>query len=90
MKVYVRVKNPSFTPLPVRAKIFLKLPGGALYGPLLDLTTTLPALFDSGDVLWQSFTIPSVPLGFYGWVAELRNPTTNALISQDTWNWQLA
>jgi hypothetical protein len=88
MKVYVRVKNPG-TALPVRAKIFLKLPNGSLYGPLLDMTTTLPANYDSGDVLWKSFTIPNAPVGNYSWIAELRNPTTGALISQDIWNWQL-
>jgi len=89
MKVYVRVRNPGAA-LPVRAKIFLKLPDGTLYGPLLDMTTTIPAGYDSGNVLWQTFTIPSAPFGTYAWVAELRNPTTGALISQDTWNWQLS
>jgi len=89
MKVYVRVRNPG-PALPVRAKIFLKLPSNALYGPLLDMNTTLPANYDSGKVLWQTFTIPTVPLGNYAWIAELRNPSTNALISQSTWSWQLS
>jgi glutamyl endopeptidase len=89
MKVYVRVRNPGAA-LPVKARIFLKLPSSALYGPLLDMTVTLPAGYDSGNVLWESFTLPSAPLGNYAWIAELRNPTTNALISQDTWNWQLS
>jgi len=88
MKVYVRVRNPG-PPLPARAKIFLKLTDGTLYGPLLDMTVTIPSGFDSGNVLWKSFTLPSAPLGNYAWVAELRNPTTNAPISQDTWGWQL-
>ena len=88
MKVYVRVKNPGAA-LPVRALMYLKLPDGTLYGPLLDMTTTIPAGYDSGDVLWQTFTIPSAPLATYTWIAELRNPTTSALISQSTWQWQL-
>jgi len=88
MKVYVRVRNPGAA-LPVRALIYLKLPSGALYGPLLDMKVTIPAGYDSGDVLWQSFTIPSAPLGNYAWIAELRNPTTNALIDDDAWPWQL-
>jgi len=88
MKVYVRVKNPGAA-LPVRALIWLKLPSGAIYGPLLNMTTTLPANFDSGNVTWQTFTIPSAPLGTYAWIAELRNPTTGALISQSTWAWTL-
>jgi len=89
MRVYVRVRNPG-PALPVRAEIFLKLPSNALYGPLLDMKVTLPANYDSGKVLWQTFTIPTVPLGNYAWIAELRNPSTNALISQSTWSWQLS
>jgi len=88
MKVYVRVRNPG-PALPVKAKIFLKLPSGTLYGPLLNMTVTIPANYDSGKVLWQTFTIPNAPLGTYAWIAELRNPSTNALISQYTWKWQL-
>jgi hypothetical protein len=89
MKVYVRVRNPG-PALPVRAEIFLKLPSNALYGPLLDMKTTLPANYDSGKVLWKTFTIPSAPLGNYAWIAELRNPTTNVLISQSTWSWRMS
>jgi len=88
MKVYVRVRNPAVA-LPVRALIYLKLPSGALYGPLLDMKVTIPAGYDSGDVLWQTFTIPSAPLGNYCWIAELRNPTTGALICSSTWWWRL-
>lgn len=74
---------------PVRATIKLKLPNGDWYGPLLDMTATLPANFDSGPYLWNSFRIPTAPLGKYVWLAELRNPTTNALIDSDTWTWTL-
>jgi hypothetical protein len=88
MKVYVRVRNPG-PALPARARIYLQLPGGAFHGPLLDLTTTLPANYDSGKVLWQTFTIPSAPVGNYAWAAGLTNPTTSALISQSKWSWQL-
>jgi outer membrane protein assembly factor BamB len=88
MKVYVRVQNPGVA-LPVRAMIKVTLPDGSQYGPLLDMTVTLPAGFDSGDVLWNQLTIPNAPLGNYKWVAELRNPVTSALISQSTWYWQI-
>ncbi|MFB3890015.1 MAG: CARDB domain-containing protein [Candidatus Bathyarchaeia archaeon] len=88
MKVYVHVRNPGAA-LPARAIIKLTLPDGSQYGPLLNMVVTIPAGYDSGDVLWNQFTIPSVPLGTYAWVAELRNPTTNALISQRIWNWAL-
>jgi len=87
MKVYVRVRNPGAA-LPVKAKIFLKLPSGVLYGPLLDMTTTIPAGYDSGNVLWKTFTIPSAPLGSYAWIAELRDEY-EALICHSIWNWQL-
>ena len=89
MKVYVRVKNLG-PPLPVRALIYLKLPSGALYGPLLNMTTTIPSGYDSGNYLWQTFTIPNAPLGNYQWVAQLKNPSTGALITQSTWDWSLA
>jgi hypothetical protein len=88
MKVYVRVRNPGAA-FPARAIIKLILPNGNQYGPLLNMVTTIPAGYDSGNVLWNQFTIPSAPLGTYGWLAELRNPTTNALISQRIWNWSL-
>lgn len=88
VKVYVRVKNGGSTLL-VRATIALKLSNGNLY-PVLNMTTTLPANYDSGDVLWNTFTIPTALLGNYTWIAELRNPTTGALISQSTWSWSLA
>jgi len=88
MKVYVRVRNPGAA-LPARAIIKLTLPNGSQYGPLLNMVTTIPAGYDSGNVLWQQLTIPSAPLGTYAWVAELRNPTTGVLISQRIWNWSL-
>ncbi|MGD0494755.1 MAG: hypothetical protein ABSB28_01790 [Candidatus Bathyarchaeia archaeon] len=89
MYVYVQVRNIG-PATPVRAIIKLGLPGGGTYGPLLDMTTTLPASFNSGTYLWNSFTIPTAPHGTYTWIAELRNPTTNALISSDTWTWTLS
>jgi peptidylprolyl isomerase len=88
MKVYVRVRNGA-SPLPVRAIITLKLPNGNLY-TVLNMTTTLPANYDSSDVLWNTFTIPTVPIGNYTWIAELRNPTTGVLINQSTSDWQLS
>lgn len=86
MEIYVRVNNPGVA-LAVKAIIKLKLPDGSIYGPLLDMRTTLPAGFDSGIVLWKSFTLPTVASGTYSWIAELRNPTTGALIDSDTWAW---
>jgi V8-like Glu-specific endopeptidase len=88
MKLYVQVKNPTPTPVPVRAIIYLQLPSGAKY-TILDMTTTLPANFDSGIVLYKTFTIPSAPVGSYSWVAQLKNPSTSALIAQTIWNWQI-
>ncbi len=88
MKVYVRVRNGDSS-LPVRATIVLKLPSGTPY-TVLNMTTTLPANHDSGNVLWNSFTIPTAPLGNYTWIADLRNPTTGALISQNKSDWQLS
>jgi hypothetical protein len=85
MKVSVRVRNGG-TALPVRAIIAVKLPNGNLY-PVLNMTTTLPANYDSGDVLWNTFTIPTAPLGNYTWIAELRNPSNGTPITESTWNW---
>ncbi len=87
MNVYVHVRNPG-PAVYVRANITLQLSNGALY-PLLNMLTTIPAGYDSGEVLWQSFTIPTAPYGNYVWIAELRNPTTGALIMQSTYSWQL-
>lgn len=86
MYVYIRVENLG-SALPVRLTIKAGLPGGGMYGPVLDVTTTLPAGFDSGTYFWNSFTISSMTLGTYTWIAELRNPTTGALIDSDTWTW---
>ncbi|MFB3889999.1 MAG: M14 family metallopeptidase [Candidatus Bathyarchaeia archaeon] len=88
MQVHVRVKNLAAA-APARATIKLVLPDGSQYGPLLDMTVTIPAGYDSGEYLWNQFTIPSVPSGNYQWVAELRNPSTGTLISQSIWRWQL-
>jgi hypothetical protein len=89
MKVYVRVYNLGNAAVPVRATIRLQLPNGNYYGPLLDMTVTLPAHFDSGTVVWNQFTLPTVPYGNYKWIAELKNPTNGTLISQYIWNWQM-
>jgi hypothetical protein len=88
MYVYMQVKNMG-PATPVKAIINLKLPNGNLYGPLLNMVATLPANFDSGSYLWNSFVIPTAPKGTYAWIAELRNPTTNTLIDSDTWTWTL-
>jgi len=88
MKVYLRVKNLGAA-LPARATIKLTLPSGSPYGPLLDITVTIPAGYDSGEYLWNQFTIPNAPPGNYKWVAELRHPPTGGLISQGDWHWQL-
>ncbi|MFB3888734.1 MAG: OmpL47-type beta-barrel domain-containing protein [Candidatus Bathyarchaeia archaeon] len=88
MKVYVRVTNPG-SAVPVRATIVLQLPNGNPYGPLLDMTVTVPAGYDSGNVLWNQFTIPTAPVGNYKWIAELRKPSTGGLISRGTWDWTL-
>lgn len=90
MKVYVRVKNPG-NAISVRVTIRLQLPDGSYYGSWLDMTVTLPAGYDTGDLLWNQITLPAyAPLGNYKWIAELKNPTTGALISQNIWNWQIA
>jgi hypothetical protein len=87
--VYSRVRNPG-PALPARTNISLQLPSGALYGPLQNTVGTIPANYDSGDFLWRTFAIPNnSAYGNYRWIAELRNPTTNALISRSTWDWQL-
>jgi FtsP/CotA-like multicopper oxidase with cupredoxin domain len=86
--VYVRVRNPG-PAIQTRTTITLQLPSGSLYGPLLNLTATLPANYDSGNYLWNTFTIPASPYGNYRWIVELRNPNTGALISRNTWDWQL-
>jgi hypothetical protein len=88
MKVHIQVKNPG-SALPVRIVIALKLTDGSYY-MMLDMKTTLPASFDSGDVLYESFKLPSIPLGTYVWTAALLNPTTNAVISLSTWSWQVS
>jgi hypothetical protein len=89
MKVYVRVYNLGNAAVLVRATIRLQLPNGNYYGPLLDMSATLPAHFDSGTVVWNQFTLPTVPYGNYKWIAELKNPTNGTLISQYIWNWQM-
>ena len=88
MYVYIRVKNPG-TALPARVVIAVKPPTGS-YRILLDTTTTLPASLDTGDILYESFTLPTAPFGTYVWTAALLNPSTGALISLDTWNWQIS
>lgn len=88
MNVYVRVKNGG-SALTVRATMALKLPNGN-FDPVLNMTTMVPANYDSGDVLWNTFTIPTALLGNYTWIAELINSTTGTSISQSTWSWSLA
>lgn len=88
MYVYIRVKNPG-TALPARVVIAVKPPTGS-YRILLDTTTTLPASLDTGDILYESFTLPTAPFGTYVWTAALLNPSTGAVISLDTWNWQIS
>ena len=88
MTVYLRVVNPDSV-TPVRAIVKLGMPSGATYGPFLDMSVTLPAGFNTGASVWSSFVIPVAPIGTYSWIFELRNPTTNTLITTDTWTWTL-
>jgi hypothetical protein len=87
MKLYLRVKNPGAA-LPVRIVVALKLTDGSFY-MLLDMTTTLPAGLDSGNVLLESIKLPSIPLGTYVWYAALLNPSSGAVISLSTSTWQM-
>jgi hypothetical protein len=89
MSVYLQAFNPGpATTVKIIAKIGLA--GGGTYGLWTIWTGTVPASYNSGVKFWKSFPIPySTAVGTYTWIAELRNPTTNALIDSDTWTWTL-
>ena len=57
---------------------------------IMNIVVSIPAGFDSGSYSLGAFALSGAPKGSYKWIAEIRNPTTNALIDSDTWTWTLS
>jgi hypothetical protein len=87
MYVYLQGTNPG-SAIYIKLPAKIGLPGGGTYGLWTIYTGTVPASYYGPATFWKSFTVPySTPVGTYTWIAEIRNPTTNALIDSDTWTW---
>lgn len=84
MDVFVGVKNPGGA-VTVRALITLETPV-AVNLTLVDRTVTLPAGLSVAVRLFR-FRLPSIPKGVYTWRFQLRNPVTDAVITEDTASW---
>jgi len=70
----------------VRVNVWFGLPGGGTYLYETYYTGTLPGYYTSPVYVWKSVTIPySAASGTYSVNAEMRNPSTNALIDSDTY-----
>jgi len=75
--------GPAIT---VRVNVWFGLPGGGTYMYETYYTGTLPGYYTSPVYVWKSVTIPySAASGTYSVNAEMRNPSTNALIDSDTY-----
>jgi len=85
LTVYIQGFNtgPATT---VRVNVWFGLPGGGTYMYETYYTGTLPGYYTSPVYVWKSVTIPySAASGTYSVNAEMRNPSTNALIDSDTY-----
>jgi hypothetical protein len=70
----------------IRVNVWFGLPGGGTYMYQTYYTGTLPGYYTSPVYIWQMVTIPySAASGTYSVNAEIRNPSTNALIDSDTY-----
>jgi hypothetical protein len=85
LKAYIQGFNPG-PAVAVTVKCWFGLPGGGTYMLETYYTGTIPASYTSPVYTWKSVTIPtSAAVGTYSVNAEMRNPTTNALIDSDTY-----
>ncbi len=87
MNVYTRLTNPD-AGFSVRITIEFRLPNGNT-GVQLNETRRLAAGYDSGTILWRSDTVPAMRPGDYTWIASVKDPITNALISRSEWTWTI-
>jgi hypothetical protein len=70
----------------IRVNVWFGLPRGGTYAYETYFTGTIPAAYTSPVYVWKSLTIPySAASGTYSVNAEMRNPSTNALIDSDTY-----
>jgi hypothetical protein len=85
LKAYVQGFNPG-PATTVKVNAWFGLPGGGTYGLETIYNGPVPASYTGPVTLWKQFTIPtSAAVGTYSVNAEIRNPTTNALIDSDTY-----
>jgi hypothetical protein len=89
LKAYIQGFNPG-PAVAVKVKCWFGLPGGGTYMLETYYTGTIPASYTSPVYTWKSVTIPtSAAVGTYSVNAEMRNPTTNALIDSDTYSFTI-
>ena len=85
LTVYIQAFNPG-PATTVRATVWFGLPGGGTYLFETYYTGSIPGYYTSPVYTWKTVTIPySAASGTYSVNAEMRNPSTNALIDSDTY-----
>jgi hypothetical protein len=85
LTAYIQGFNPG-PATPVKVNVWFGLPGGGMYLYETYFTGTIPTSYTSPVYIWKSVTIPTnTAPGTYSVNAEMRNPTTNALIDSDTY-----
>jgi len=84
LTTYVQLYNPG-SATSVKVNVWFGLPGGGTY-MYETYSLSLPASYTSPVYTWKTVTIPySAASGTYSVNAEMRNPSTNALIDSDTY-----
>jgi hypothetical protein len=87
MNVGLDIVNPS-PELPCCFALWAELPGGGFKLFMHKHDTSLPSGFSYSDPSFQTFTLPSIPLGTYTWHAALLDPSTHDIIVEDTAEWE--
>jgi len=64
------------------------LPGGSKKIILHAHPVTLPAGFEYSNPAFETFTLPSIPLGTYTWRAAILDPATHQLLAYNLAEWQ--
>lgn len=87
MYVGLYVTNPLDRPINVCVAIWLENPHGTTYLILHAHAVTLPAGFSYSNPVFKSYVLQSIPTGVYTWHSALLNPSTHAIIVEDTAEW---
>ncbi|UCG45575.1 MAG: hypothetical protein JSV58_01980, partial [Candidatus Bathyarchaeota archaeon] len=88
MDLGLQLNNPMPYPITVCVAVWLERPTGPIVVILHAHAIMLPGDFRYSNPSFQSFILPALPPGIYTWHAALLNPSTHAILIEDTAVWE--